>query len=135
MGESELLPCPFCGGEADVSTRQDEDIWTHNIVTWTEVGCHECNYFFEGPPGIEPTPAEHWNTRALPRAGEGGEVERLREALEPFVQFFVTARSGFSDSWEDRMGPDYSVFGWNGAELKLGDLQRARAALRSSREG
>ena len=32
-----LKPCPFCGGEPDIRTRQDEDIWTHNTVTWTGV--------------------------------------------------------------------------------------------------
>lgn len=74
-----LKPCPFCGGEAYETTRDDEDIWTHNIVPWTQVGCWECNFFFEGPPGIEPTPAEHWNTRpttdTVERAAVLAEIE------------------------------------------------------------
>lgn len=58
-----LLPCPFCGGEPSIGKRMDEDIWSHNIVEWTGVSCHECGIGFEWPPGAEPDAIQQWNTR------------------------------------------------------------------------
>lgn len=60
-----MKPCPFCGDEPSISTRMDEDIWTHNIVEWTHVSCAECGIHFEWPPGADPDAVAQWNTRAL----------------------------------------------------------------------
>lgn len=68
VSETKLLPCPFCGGQPHVSTRQDEDLATHNIVEWTRVYCIECSIGFEMPPGYDSEPVTQWNTRALTAA-------------------------------------------------------------------
>jgi Lar family restriction alleviation protein len=39
---NELKPCPFCGGEASISTNMDEDLWSHRTVKYVRVGCTEC---------------------------------------------------------------------------------------------
>jgi Lar family restriction alleviation protein len=61
---TELKPCPFCGGKADVSKRMDEDLWSHDQVEWTECGCIDCGIYFAWPPGAEPDAIAQWNTRA-----------------------------------------------------------------------
>lgn len=60
----ELLPCPFCGCEANLSTYETESLWSHNIVTYTQVGCEECGYFISSEPGFEVEAPGRWNTRA-----------------------------------------------------------------------
>ena len=62
-----LLPCPFCGGEAAVSTQYDEDIWSHNSVEWTSVRCSGHDYDAEGTPCAEPTVS--WPTHATNEQG------------------------------------------------------------------
>jgi hypothetical protein len=74
-----LLPCPFCGSKPTVRTRQDESLWSHNIVTKTQISCGECDIFFETEPGYEFEAPEAWNRRALipsaiASAGGGEEV-------------------------------------------------------------
>lgn len=64
MSAPELLPCPFCGGEASLGTYETESLWSHNIVTRTHVGCDECDYSFSTEPGYEVEAPERWNTRA-----------------------------------------------------------------------
>lgn len=64
MTERELLPCPFCGENPDVTRRMDEDIWTHNEVEWVGVHCFTCSIGFEWPPGADPDAVQQWNTRA-----------------------------------------------------------------------
>jgi len=39
----ELMACPFCGSAAVKSVRTDEDIWTHNQVEYTNIGCGNDN--------------------------------------------------------------------------------------------
>jgi Lar family restriction alleviation protein len=60
----QLKPCPFCGSDPRVRKRQDESLWSHNIVTWTAVGCPECEVEFDWPEGGESNAAEEWNRRA-----------------------------------------------------------------------
>lgn len=63
----ELLPCPFCGGEAEISTHMDESIWSHETVPYTKVACRECEIGTEYRcQGWEPTALEEWNRRATP---------------------------------------------------------------------
>jgi hypothetical protein len=55
MSEINLLPCPFCGGEADPKevayTRSDDD----HQMTHYNPGCGEC--------GAEAKSVDVWNTR------------------------------------------------------------------------
>lgn len=69
----ELLPCPFCGGEADVRMYQDESLWSHAIVTKTQVGCNECDYSFATEPGYEIEALDRWNTRSPITNNKGDE--------------------------------------------------------------
>lgn len=74
-----LLPCPFCGGEASISSVMDESIWSHNIVPWTSVACTLCDV--QIPPiceGSENDPIAAWNTRA-PIAEGGAYAESIGE--------------------------------------------------------
>jgi len=59
----ELLPCPFCGGDASTYTRQDEDIWSHNQVEWTTVLCSGLGPDYRGAPCAEPMVS--WPTHAV----------------------------------------------------------------------
>lgn len=72
---NELKPCPFCGGDAHVGTRMDEDIWSHNTVPYTQVACGDCEIGTDWTcEGWEPTAQEAWNRRApsLPVEGAAG---------------------------------------------------------------
>lgn len=55
MCEDELLPCPFCGGAADI----DHD---HTVEENHAYGCRSCNVWFNA--FIEGDPITAWNTRA-----------------------------------------------------------------------
>ena len=62
---TELLPCPFCGGEPYTRTTQDGELCTHNIVDWHFVGCSNCEVSFGIPNFYDcGTASEQWNTRA-----------------------------------------------------------------------
>lgn len=53
---TELLPCPFCGGEAEKLT---------SIDGFTSIGCLNCNHIFGVmiQRGTEAEAIEAWNTR------------------------------------------------------------------------
>lgn len=61
----ELKPCPFCGGDAILSHRLDEDIWTHNTVKWYKIECSGCDVKTKDWPesGAEEEVIEVWNRR------------------------------------------------------------------------
>jgi hypothetical protein len=62
--QTTLAPCPFCGGEAQISTCMDEDIWSHNAVPYTTVACGDCGIGTDSTcEGWEPTAQEAWNRR------------------------------------------------------------------------
>jgi len=68
------LPCPFCGGEADLSRRQDESLWSHAIVWWSRIGCSTCDFGMsecDDEDGKQAIAA--WNRRAS--LSEPGAVE------------------------------------------------------------
>ena len=56
MGKPELLPCPFCGGQADIG--QVDDVWF--IVTC--VSCEADGSIQHGPDDAAAT----WNRRTAP---------------------------------------------------------------------
>ncbi len=73
----ELLPCPFCGGEAEMRERMDENIWDHSTVKWVSVGCKNIDCDLQGfdwPEDVEPNAVALWNTRADQQA-----IEATRE--------------------------------------------------------
>lgn len=62
-----LLPCPFCGGEAELRERMDENIWDHSQVKWLSVSCGnmDCDAVgFDWPEEADPNAVDLWNTRA-----------------------------------------------------------------------
>lgn len=85
-----LKPCPFCGGDAHVSTYQTESLWSHDQVTYTKVSCDQCDIAFQTEPGHEAEAITAWNTRALsaPRpAVKGLEIEVVLGAQKIFELF------------------------------------------------
>jgi hypothetical protein len=88
--ERRLAPCPFCGGEAYLRTREDESLFNHNIVSWTIVGCRSCNFDFETCEDVEPDAVTAWNCRAATAPqGDAGEV------AETLVNTWVAAGDPF----------------------------------------
>lgn len=57
----------------------------------------------------------------------------LKVAAEPLVKFLDKALSEFTPDYAERKGPDHVIFGWNAADLRLGDLLALRAALAKAR--
>ncbi len=85
MGD--LLPCPFCGASAQISTRTDECIWSHDQVEWTAVSCSGGPDFDCFQPSVDwPTSAtddhgtqlsiSQWNRRATPAAEKHAALEQ-----------------------------------------------------------
>lgn len=70
----ELKLCPFCGGEPSVSTYETESLWSHDIVTATEIGCGECDVHFATEPGYELEAPAAWNRRAALASGSGDPI-------------------------------------------------------------
>jgi len=73
--KEELLPCPFCGGDADFGTRPNERAW------WS-LHCSECTAYRCGPTKAEAIAA--WNTRT-PRLGETGDDDVVGVLLDPIA--------------------------------------------------
>lgn len=90
MSAAELKLCPFCGGKASVGHYETESLWSHDQVTYTQVGCSSCDIEFSSEPGYEVEAPEAWNTRTLlaaspdPQASApgGGVLETILERLE-----------------------------------------------------
>lgn len=77
---SELKPCPFCGELPQIAKRQDEDLWSHNLVEWTFVVCMECDVSFSSPPNSEKDAVSRWNTRADSTPRPWLRAEEVRES-------------------------------------------------------
>lgn len=59
MTDIELMPCPFCGGKVELTSRDGE-------TSWDEIGiifCPGCNSKYENTMDFR-NPAETWNRRA-----------------------------------------------------------------------
>lgn len=63
---TDLLPCPFCSGSAWLFKKQDESLYHHGIVWFSQINCRECDasgpYVCDDPEGSEST--KLWNARA-----------------------------------------------------------------------
>ncbi|MGV0190889.1 Lar family restriction alleviation protein [Pseudomonas aeruginosa] len=66
--DRELLPCPFCGGEARLDQRVTQSLWNSSDAVFSHVACDECDIsgqdFCDDPDGEEAS--EWWNRRAQP---------------------------------------------------------------------
>jgi hypothetical protein len=78
MDNVALEPCPFCGSEAKVSTYLCESLWSHNVVEWLNIACHDCDILMASEKHDELR--ARWNTRALITATEAM-VEAGEDAL------------------------------------------------------
>ena len=79
VNQLHLEACPFCAGEAFLSKRQDESLWSHEIVWWAQVSCRECDaqggWVCEDPQGEQAI--EAWNKRAVLPARKNTPIEAL----------------------------------------------------------
>jgi len=129
----ELLPCPFCGEDPDISTRMDEDLWSKNIVMWTLVSCANCDIGFEWPPGADAV--AQWNNRAA-APNTVTESERMTdERLAEYVE------AGDADMTSERgtLGltiarPEGALQRAEAAEAKVEELEAFRKAVIGWRE-
>lgn len=87
MGTTDLLPCPFCGGKASVSQYQTESLWSHDQVTYTQVGCGECDYHIATEPGYEMEAPVRWNARTTPGLPERGGWRDIASAPKDGARF------------------------------------------------
>jgi len=60
---------------------------------------------------------------------QASEVERLREALEPFARYADAILKRRDGAQDEPVAVDRLVFGIDGQHVTIGDLRRARAAL------
>lgn len=111
-----LKGCPFCGGEATVSSE---------TCGW-RVDCIERDCYTRGPWPDDCTEAEAiaaWNTRA-PDPQLIAENEALRAALEPFAE-----AGNFWPSWSGDSSQPWPAF-----RFTVGDFRRARTLLSPERQ-
>lgn len=60
----DLLPCPFCGGAAEMNIHRDDDKDPLSCISFVVVRCTRCGISKERPsPNVA---ANFWNTRAAP---------------------------------------------------------------------
>ena len=112
----ELMPCPFCGGEAGSCPDP-------NHSTGWDIGC------FNGACEIEPhvwavhrsTAEMQWNTRATPPAAV---VEAMERALRPFAFFNDdNPDEDIQTAWETRYRDRFRDW------IDFEDIEAVRAAL------
>lgn len=61
-----LLPCPFCGGEAEVCSGMPSPV-DSDLVGHPFVRCDECSLVLPG--NTKQSAVAAWNLRSLPRPG------------------------------------------------------------------
>ena len=98
MSDERLLPCPFCGGEAEVITTKTRQGQT------SSVRCSKCSCkvtilkpaYYEGD--VEKDTVEAWNTRKP--------MERIVEKLEERQKAFICKKTEPCD-YPERLGCCY----------------------------
>lgn len=75
----ELLPCPFCGGDATEAQFQGETPWSRELKTWYRVYCVQCNFGMSEPINYDKL-VSRWNKRTA-RTLTPEQVERARSIL------------------------------------------------------
>lgn len=63
MTHAPPLPCPFCGGEAQVDDWDDEFLEYGDVVRYVDVSCETCGISFTSDKG-QADAINRWNTRA-----------------------------------------------------------------------
>ena len=97
---AELLPCPFCGGEARISKQMGESLWSHHIVLWTQVQCDGCEAQV-GPTceGFEVEAIDIWNRRAALQEQDREDALRYRYLKYQFSVFSADIQGQHSWLW------------------------------------
>lgn len=98
MHRDELKPCPFCGGKPSIRTFLTESLWSHDQVTYTAVGCGECEIEFSSEPGYEIESPEAWNRRAALFAVLSEQALPVRVEALKWDEFSTTARRHFQSN-------------------------------------
>ena len=97
--DTTLLPCPFCGGEAEMDTRQGYlALGTGRLGNRIAAYCRSCNadvgVCVEDVPDIEPEQvADMWNRRAAVEADRQGRMPSDAEIIALSRQMLATART------------------------------------------
>ena len=129
---SDLLPCPFCGGDA----------YTEIYIIEAAAGCRECQfkvtrghrpYEYDGLPKA----IAAWNRRALPAAQPDAREAALREALDGLLT--LVEHANFEEGWcccGDDMLHHQSPMDCGHTPVDMGEyhaslaIKEARAALK-----
>jgi Lar family restriction alleviation protein len=111
-GRVELLPCPFCGGEAELNDLGDPQ--DDSFVSCTRPKC-EVQQIARFTPEAA---IAAWNTRPTPDNG-------LREALEPFAELCDNFVGEDEDDQDLYRPPLYE----HQKHVRVGWLRAARQAL------
>lgn len=129
---SDLLPCPFCGGDA----------YTETYIIEAAAGCRECQfkvtrehrpYEYDGLPKV----IAAWNRRALPAVQPDPREAALRAALDGLLT--LVKHANFEEGWcccGDDMLHHQSPMDCGHTPVDMGEyhaslaIKEARAALK-----
>jgi hypothetical protein len=119
LSDAELLPCPFCGGDAEMRGHKAPEFW---------VGCPAiaCKATTEGF-GSQERAARAWNTRANQLAVIGPDaVERLKDILRAA---YIEGATNVHDAWVAGLGQSEADFGEAAHDYAGDTCEAAIAAL------
>ena len=133
---SDLLPCPFCGGKADID-------YDGSVYDGTHVYCTECDIRTEsyktktGSTWDVDAAIAAWNRRALPAAQPDPREAALRAALDGLLT--LVEHANFEEGWcccGDDMLHHQSPMDCGHTPVDMGEyhaslaIKEARAALK-----
>jgi hypothetical protein len=149
-----MLPCPFCGGEAELDTAQGYRAINGHFGNRVVVYCRDCGAdqgtCIEDVPDIHPNEViERWNKRSASDA-QAERVRVLESALKPFAEAieWEEAEGNFgpvfmidapTQSFRDDVELRFVAWWGKDEELEsadtfctLGDLRRAARVLKGA---